>query len=702
MKFITSLLLASLLPCGALAQSAQTANLFTPAPSPVVQASATYTGQQFTGSAPIFYWVIACYQIGCVSPFGPISVTGTPGISGLNANRFVTINWAAQNSATSYIVVRGSTNQFPNPCASCVVPALTATSARDNGAGLTSFPPNGYSLATSATGVIFIDNISQSLPTLKSNINGSVQNLGGGGGGSSFYQTVINNGTPLAQRDNLQFVPGSGVTISASDSASPSTTTLTISSTGGGSSFYQTALANGSALTQRDQFDLSAGTGITISASDSSSPSRSTFTIGSNLTQFYQTVLNNGSAQTQRNQLNLIPGTGISISTSDSSSPSRTNVTINATGAGTGDVVGPASSTTNAIALFASGTGKLLSDSTRLLPTGALVGVGQTNTYTTGTQDFSSVSMHIPSGAAAAPTNAGHIAYNSTSQRVRYGIGGGVTRTAATQGAASTSGNCAQYDADGALTASGAACGGSATAPSIVGTFAAVAASTCTATQTGQVGFMTNVDLLGRCSGSAWQYWYKGFQTSLPSIAGTWVNRGAATLTNTTGVAIMSLPSVAGGNIRGQFFSTPVPPYTATVGVYVVEGSSGVASHCGIAIRDSVGGGVHTWAARFSSASPTQFPFLENIRWNSPTVFGGVNLSNATAWGAVSSKEVWLRLVDDGVNRIWSYSKDGFTYFTGYTEARTSIITANQWGYYCYSESTSDTPIGTFFHAVQN
>ena len=47
-----------------------------------------------------------------------------------------------------------------------------------------------------------------------------------------------------------------------------------------------------------------------------------------------------------------------------------------------GDVVGPASATANAIALFSGTTGKLIKDSATLLPSGALVGTTDTQTLT--------------------------------------------------------------------------------------------------------------------------------------------------------------------------------------------------------------------------------------------------------------------------------------------------------------------------------
>lgn len=58
-------------------------------------------------------------------------------------------------------------------------------------------------------------------------------------------------------------------------------------------------------------------------------------------------------------------------------------VTLLASSAGSsGDVVGPASATANAVALFDGTTGKLIKSSTSLLPTGVLVGTTDTQTLT--------------------------------------------------------------------------------------------------------------------------------------------------------------------------------------------------------------------------------------------------------------------------------------------------------------------------------
>jgi hypothetical protein len=56
-------------------------------------------------------------------------------------------------------------------------------------------------------------------------------------------------------------------------------------------------------------------------------------------------------------------------------------------------------------------------------PTGALVGAGQGNTFTTGAQDFgSATSLKVPTSAGAAPTASGLIAYDSTANQFKGGV----------------------------------------------------------------------------------------------------------------------------------------------------------------------------------------------------------------------------------------------------------------------------------------
>lgn len=632
-------------------------------PAPPSNVGAAYSGA--FGQTPIYYWVIARFPAGATVPSAVAVANNTQGSQNLSATNTVTVTWNGVSGATGYDVIRSNTPGFPAPGLIAEAINTTSLSIVDNGGALLAYPPAGLVTIQPATATQSVDNLTNAVPQVRMVVNGTTLNL------------ALISGTGTAG-DCVQFAGDGSNRLQASGAP--------CGSGGGGGGFYQTVLNNGTPLSQRTQLNFIPGTGINISAADSASPSRTSLTISTSLSQFYQTVLNNGVSLTQRNELNIIPGSGISISNSDSASPSRTSITINATGGGTGDVVGPASSTTNAIALFGSGTGKLLADSARLLPTGALVGVGQANTYTTGVQDFSGVTMHVPTGAALAPTSAGHLGYNSTSQRLRYGIGG-TTNTVATQGAASTNGNCAQYDANGALTASGAACGGAGLAPSITGTFATAAASACTATQTGQLAFLTDSMYQGRCSGSAWEWFWKGFRSTLPWADGTWVNQQGSTISNANGTTVLTLAANIPGDPNAvlQVKSLPGSSYTVSIG-FVMSGATGVpGSGCAVVLRESGTGKL----VRFGPNSGSGAPVLTLDNWNSATSFNSTVLNQAGDLMSLPNANVFMRISSDGTTRRFFLSQDGYTWGQYASQPAGTFLTENQYGFGCFQGSIS-------------
>jgi hypothetical protein len=80
----------------------------------------------------------------------------------------------------------------------------------------------------------------------------------------------------------------------------------------------------------------------------------------------------------------LVSGTSIKTVNGNSLLGSG-DIVISGGGGGGGDVVGPASATNNAVAIFSGTTGKLLADSAKTLPTGTVVGTSDTQTLTSKT-----------------------------------------------------------------------------------------------------------------------------------------------------------------------------------------------------------------------------------------------------------------------------------------------------------------------------
>lgn len=115
-------------------------------------------------------------------------------------------------------------------------------------------------------------------------------------------------------------------------------------------------------------------------------------------------------ADSPTDTLTVVAGTGIVITTNDSTD----TLTIASSGSGTGDVVGPSSSTDNAIARFDLATGKLIQNSTAILSDG-------------GDIDTSSVTVdYVQIDTAATPAGAvGRIIWDDGNGTTALGLKGG-------------------------------------------------------------------------------------------------------------------------------------------------------------------------------------------------------------------------------------------------------------------------------------
>jgi hypothetical protein len=149
---------------------------------------------------------------------------------------------------------------------------------------------------------------------------------------------------------------------------------------------------------------ITAGTGISVSNGNgvSGNPTITNTDLGSSQNIFKTIAVSGQSdvvADSNNDTLTLVAGTNVTITTNATTD----TITINSTASGTGDVVGPASATDNAIARFDTTTGKLIQNSGITIADGATGTLSGTNS---GDQNlFSTIAVSGQSDVVADTTS---------------------------------------------------------------------------------------------------------------------------------------------------------------------------------------------------------------------------------------------------------------------------------------------------------
>ena len=148
--------------CACAAQG--TLNLVTGPPASVQGIGGVWIGA--AGNQPIYYFVVLRSNAGWVLPSNGVAVKNTAGASSLGGGNSVRLNWQAAPGATGYDVFRQTTPEFRGHCNDCVVALNTSVlTLVDTSPVLTgNYPPAGFFLAGSISGVGAIDQVSASKP----------------------------------------------------------------------------------------------------------------------------------------------------------------------------------------------------------------------------------------------------------------------------------------------------------------------------------------------------------------------------------------------------------------------------------------------------------------------------------------------------------------------------------------------------------
>jgi hypothetical protein len=193
----------------------------------------------------------------------------------------------------------------------------------------------------------------------------------------------------------------------------------------------------------------------------------------------------------------------------------------------------------------------------------------------------------------------------------------------------------------------------------------------------GDVDLYTNGFGVARYSGSAWVPWGPLFALTDPALQTfAWINQGGASIVTTNGGVALVAPQTAGNNLRIRKKAAPSTPYTITAAFLPSRPNINFLA-MGLVFRDSASSKLATFGYIFDSTGSSSQ--VGASKFTNETTFSA-NYSPVMGWTPASL--LWLRITDNGTNRISSVSNDGQNWIQVHSVGRTDFLTANEVGFY--------------------
>ena len=184
-----------------------------------------------------------------------------------------------------------------------------------------------------------------------------------------------------------------------------------------------------------------------------------------------------------------------------------------------------------------------------------------------------------------------------------------------------------------------------------------------------------------RYSGSAWAPWGPIFPMTPPNNASfAWVNQGGASVSTANGGIYMHTGTPGtGDNLRVRKMAAPSTPYTLTAAIMLLMPQVDY-MFAGVGFRESSSGKITTLTIGSSSIYSTSGPHVSAQKWTDETTFS----ASYTLTGALFKADsfagdlLWVRIADNGTNRLLSLSKDGQNFVQIHSVSRTDFLTADE------------------------
>lgn len=203
----------------------------------------------------------------------------------------------------------------------------------------------------------------------------------------------------------------------------------------------------------------------------------------------------------------------------------------------------------------------------------------------------------------------------------------------------------------------------------------------------GRLYFPNDGVAVHRDTGAAWAAFGPIFPLTTPIDSQfAWVNQGGASVIATSDYIHLSAPASGTANLRIRKKAAPTAPYKITMRfspLFWVGAASAVS--CGPLWRESSSGKLISMSYQWTGSTPG--PTVIGIyKWTNETTFSATYVQIT----ALHQQTFCFRMEDDNTNRIFSYSTDGFNFFTVHSVGRTDFITANEVGFYVSSDHASN------------
>jgi hypothetical protein len=158
----------------------------------------------------------------------------------------------------------------------------------------------------------------------------------------------------------------------------------------------------------------------------------------------------------------------------------------------------------------------------------------------------------------------------------------------------------------------------------------------------------------------------------------SWVNQGGASVVTGDFGICLRVPASAARSLRIRDKAAPTTPYTITAGFFYTILDEVTTGDCdfGLGFRNNAGGQI---AFLDYGGFSNSYDNLIVRKLTSPTVFSADYLAKNFRQ---NSSLLWMRIRDDGVNRISSVSPDGVNFIQFHSVARTDFVTPDRvfWG----------------------